>query len=768
MEEMFESRPKKSLLAAVLGAAVMLAGCSGGGGGGSPAATGGGTIGGTAGKGLLLGAKVTAYCGKSSDNDALGSTTTHATTGVYSLALSKTCSKPVEVVVEAAAGAKMLDEIKGEIDVPSGFKLRAFVPSVGAGETISKPITPFTDMAAELIEKSSAGVTAAVAANAETAIIVTVLGGNSAVYNAQPKPVADYASASTEEKQLLTLLTSVSAAATSASGSSDGEKIKTVLSTLAAQAAATVTDVTGSAYTVPSSANATTSPLATINAGLTTLQSSSDVNLAAIKADAESVKTAVTAPAATNTTTAAESGTTAVTSSTGVDAAKKLFTTLRSNLLSIYNNSETGFLQTKSKAMSDDFDNVQGAGINVRSALDSFVYAGRLAENVAENAANLGELVTNTKSGNHYLRYGYTTDDSMVCRHFVTNGSERQLAGKTVCSFDLGDSEPRYAAGSVYPIGWIGKYSVLIVERSAAGAYEYTNFIETDTCTYGDEYSCTLEKGAEQTGSYSASYSENGLTSITLVNAKYVPLVSGATDSTLNISIKRTLTSDVDGGDVSGSVVSGPLSVSLLPGSTMSRTQSTNTDAAKLVVQIKTAGFQYDGSLELSAVGESKESATFTGKVSTLSGATVTEFFNGVLSATVTEQADETKPLSATNFTKGTVTLSGKVANASDVSNITVTLVPRDHARLDASFTYNFGGSYALTAEGVLYDRDLINTPDTWTITSTDGTRLELTHSESDFGTRGSVKDRSGVEIGTITSGKSQVNFKDGTYLQLI
>lgn len=702
---------------------------------------------------------MTAYCGKESDNDSVGSTTT-GDDATYSIALSKACSKPVSIVVSFVAGAKMLDEVKGEIDVPANFKMRAYVPTVTAGTTHKKHVSPFTHMAAELADNSTAGVSAEVVNNADAAIISTVLGGNAAVYSAQPKAVADYANASADEKQLLTLLSAVSTAAQSATGTTDGEKIQTVLNTLATQAKATVTDVTAGAYKVATGASATTSPLKTLNDGLTALNSSTDTKLASIKASVSSVQTAVTAPAAANTTTAASAGTTTVAHSTGIDAAKKLFAALRENLLSLENENDTGFLQAKSKAMSEDFDTIQGTGLDVEKLLQSIDRAAQLAEDVANNnTADLGSLIPNDVYGNYYNRYYHSMDSGsmMECAYYTTDGTQLQLKNKAVCRFHAG-------ASSQTESGYSYADNVLELSRTSAGSYSYKSYVATTTYSYAD-FKETVTTTTAQTGTVSATRNANGdLTQISMTNAKFAPLVSGATDSTLNVTISTTTGTDVESADVSGSVSSGAVTLTLASGSKITSTKSSKTDTAKFVGQMKTSAFQYDGTLDLTDVAGTSGKAAFTGKISTLSAGTATEFFNGEVKADVLAQKDETQPESATNYHKGTVVLAGKVTNAGAVSSLSLTVDGTTYDQENISFTYNFGGSYSLTAIGVEYGD--VTKDDTLTVTSSDGTKVELLRQGSS--TSGTVKESGGNAIGTITSGKNQVDFTNGTYVTLL
>jgi hypothetical protein len=263
-----------------------LVGCGGGGGGGAsglaPDSPTGAVLSGTVAKGLLQKATVTAYCGLESVGTSLGSATT-AADGTYSLTLSKECTQPVEVVASANPNTTMLDELEGTIAAPSDFSMRAFA-SVADASTATQHVTPFTDMAAAIVENSvsSANVLSSdLVGNANTAVVTTVLGGNTALLTAEPLPPSEYSSSSTssDQQQLIVLLTGISQASQTATGETSGAKVKTVLTQLKTQMKQTVPKVTSAGYTVSANANSSlgsegTTPLKTINAGLDALAGS--------------------------------------------------------------------------------------------------------------------------------------------------------------------------------------------------------------------------------------------------------------------------------------------------------------------------------------------------------------------------------------------------------------------------------------------------------------------------------------------------------------
>lgn len=144
-------RLTKVLLAAVSSAALVA--CGGGGGGGTPPAPQNISVVGTAAKGLLSGADVTAF----SVTNGQVSTTPLATVqtdanGAYTLAFAPTTS-PVVILVSANATTLMLDETQTEngdflqVPAPLGLTLRSVVLPVSGTNAYPVSVNPFTEAA---------------------------------------------------------------------------------------------------------------------------------------------------------------------------------------------------------------------------------------------------------------------------------------------------------------------------------------------------------------------------------------------------------------------------------------------------------------------------------------------------------------------------------------------------------------------------------------------------------------------------------------------
>lgn len=268
------------LLTVMVAAPLVLQGCGGGGGGGagpSSSLPSTPTISGIAGKGLLLGATVTAYCGNEAPTNIIGTGTTAlssaASPGFYTIGTTASCSLPVKVVVTPGPSAMMIDEIQGTIPVPANFHLSAYIPTIGTA--VTQNISPVTDMVAAIVGSSP---NAAVVAAAQAAIINNVLGGDASVLNAAPIAPSAYSSSSDPSaKTLFVLLSAVSAAAASGSVMDNGTgrpcaDVQCVVTTLNLQATQ-LFSMASNGIQVARTASAAKSPLATFNAGIAALKS---------------------------------------------------------------------------------------------------------------------------------------------------------------------------------------------------------------------------------------------------------------------------------------------------------------------------------------------------------------------------------------------------------------------------------------------------------------------------------------------------------------
>ena len=152
-------------ISAIPAALALLSACGGGGGGGDDAGGGGGggggggsgtgTVFGTAAKGLIANGNVQAFEITGGTLVSRGTATTNAQ-GRYSLSLAGYGGGPVVVQISGGPGATMKCDVRAgcggtafgqPLPVSSAFVMRTLLPSVGAGASVNRCITPFTELA---------------------------------------------------------------------------------------------------------------------------------------------------------------------------------------------------------------------------------------------------------------------------------------------------------------------------------------------------------------------------------------------------------------------------------------------------------------------------------------------------------------------------------------------------------------------------------------------------------------------------------------------
>lgn len=210
---------KRNLLVLAISAA-LATGCGGGSStvSSTGAGTGSSTIGGGAAKGIVSGGIVKAYpldaSGKPSAT-AVGSATT-AADGTYSLQLDDTYDGTSSLLLELTADASttmICDALNGcgtgiirgaSFNPPANFKLRAILPPVTAGSSVNAQLTPYTDMAAAIIQDG--GDTSATKVQEATSKINQIVGVN--ILEVQPIDITKPASTvgATEEEQRYALM----------------------------------------------------------------------------------------------------------------------------------------------------------------------------------------------------------------------------------------------------------------------------------------------------------------------------------------------------------------------------------------------------------------------------------------------------------------------------------------------------------------------------------------------------------------------------------
>ena len=825
-------------LSVLASAVVLVAGCGGGGGGnGDPVAVPTGAIDGVVAKGFLKSAKVTAYCGNSeasADQLATGSTGSGATdAGKYSLKWTTACAKPVKLVVTGDASTTMADEATGSNVTPAaGFKLRALVADPST--TSTKHITPFTDMAAEIAGTLA---TKAAISNAESAIVKNVLGGDINAY--QAKPVAPTASAmataSADEKKLATLLTIVSAFAqddaTCKLETTDGARIKCATAAFAAQAKATVPTVSDTGYTVVITATPPATMLAAtltkMTAGTITGMTATDLSTD-ITSDASGSAAMLTSATSAMTTAASSTGGIVVVDAakdTGIQAARNLFNSVKTDLLALSDGNGNGFLDQKlSAAQADWTTNGHGSVTGLMAYMKAFERATEMASDAKTQTwavASTGSLVANaaypvagqsnlilitdsTGAAHQFVRYFASFIDgnqalAMNCRVNVADMS----LGKAGCFYGYGKASVTNPTAGSFTNFFHG---VRVAEGTTSGSYGWQDALASrvfsSTQRYAVQGTITIPVVSAQGFITQANYATAGasllpladpvndaapltgtatltrdtatgdLTALTL-KGDIVPLATGQDKSTLDISAALTSTSTSQTANISGTItnVQGAtttLTMAIASGSQIVGAIGTATTpehpiSANLITQIKTTGFQYDGTLAMGTFTADKSgdyqpaTGSFTGKISTLASGTATEFLNGTLSLNQTNLADfdPTKATSATNFLKQTASFSGKVTNGAAIYELTFIGDDSTYAQESVTLNYTRNGTQMISFTGT--KSASVNTI---TISGSGSVNAVLDNEMGDVfvGT---------TKVGSITKNPGQVSFTDGTYLLL-
>lgn len=857
------NRKAVSYLGVLAGAMLVLTACGGGGGGGdtaAPAPVVSGSVSGVAAKGIIANGVVTAYCGNSqAPADQLATGVTNAA-GEYQLSWSIACSKPVLLVVTAGTATTMADEATGTTMTPAaGFALRALLADPDT--TTVKNITPLTDMAAA-IAGSSATLTKAAAANAENAVINTVLGGDIGAY--QAKPLAPTAAALTganaDEQKLATVLTAISAFAqddaTCKTKLTDAERIQCATEAFAAQAKATVTGTSDTGYTVNPLVPARTPAMMLADTlgkikteaasgtpgGMITAAGPQALS-SIITSDSSGVGVLFMSANASVLAAAGSGGLVAVSADYGIQAARNLFNSLKTDLLSLSDGSGTGYLDQKMSAMDADWTSNGIATVTgFQKNLDALKRAVELAEEAKTAILTVpgsGVLAPNTIYPVFGGYVALVTDSNGDPDRFLRSHPDGMNCYVGVGNLGLGKAGCYYGYGqpnvpSTPP--FTGYYhAVEVAETSTSGTYAWNDYLASRTYTattysnpggyfingngnYVRTATAPTPISAQQAGTITLNWGPTTSTGIawwtifnpdgsvtdtfsaplstdawamwyawtTLnvpggggditamsVQGNIQPLVAGQDYSTLDLSGAHSLINYSQAvASLTGTVTNvkagaTTLSMALGDGSQVVHTMTypDHEISAKLVTQIKTLAFQYDGTFivngftpDLSGQYE-PTNASFSGAISTLSGGTASEFLKGTLGATISNMAayDPNLPDSASNFQKGKLTFGGKATNGGKTYELTFIADRSTFGQESVTLNYSSAGSQMISATAT-------NTDATYTtvvaLKGSGGINAVLTNGVGDVfvGT---------TKVGSVTENPSQLNFIDGTYLLL-
>lgn len=496
-----------------------------------------------------------------------------------------------------------------------------------------------------------------------------------------------------------------------------------------------------------------------------------------------------------------------------IQVATALFNTLRTDLLSLSNTNKDGFLDKKLKDAQTDFSTNADLGAFKR-VIDAMGQAAKMSASLQINAVtfpttNAGLKLVNEFSGgsptvpsiSYYLSStGYQLiADSSGKLYRVRTSSIDNFSLNYACFADIAN----YKIVTCF-LDWID----LTTTTTATGTTRnYLGFQITETAVSGATRTYSWKSGTIQravvsattvasdtfvgtplTGTTTASFNANvsppvnmGITAATL-KGDVMPFNTNVAKAVLDITENETIdaASNVKTTNLSGTVTkvmtSGgatAVTMAILSGSQGLEQMPAKTPISmKLITQIKTAAFQYDGTLSAGSFGADKTGGNFTagtmtfnGTVSTLAGGVATEFLNGALTAKLTNHAnfDSTKPVSATNFEPMTGSFEGKVTNAGTVYDLLFTIDGTAYDPQKVTLAYTKATSKLITVNATVYNFPPTGR-NTLTASNADGS-ITISVSQGPNGAIGTVNSGS-TKIGDITGNK--VVFTDGTFLTFI
>lgn len=604
-----------------------------------------------------------------------------------------------------------------------------------------------------------------------------------------------------------------------------GAKIQCALDAFAKQAVATVTSVSDTGYTVATTLP-TDTPATMLSRTLTKITTAASsgtgtgTTASLITATgSQTVSTDVTADtsgssslltsATSNLTTAAAStaGTVVVAAASGIQAARDLFNSLKNDLFALSNGSGTGYLDQKVSAMNADFTSIANTSATgsthsirvLQRALD-LAHEAKTATWTIPNVTLVANAVYPIPNSNVAieidgaaspapLRFIRSHGDGTNC--YVQFSDFTAHLGKAGCY--EGNGQPNVPLTATTFTGFY--HAVEVIESTTtSGTYTWQDFIakrnyNTTLRTFplgfypvngnGRNVAITpqVATSTSQTGTAVVTWNTaTGEVTAATINGNIQPLIPGQDFSTLdNIILTSTISATSETFNLDGTVTNvkagaTTLTVALQSGSQLvhSIASATTTDhpiSAKLITQIKTTAFQYDGTLIVDNFTKDLDpntdflpaNASFTGKISTLANGIATEFLSGTLSVTLANVAafDPTTPTSASNFLKATVTFSGKVTNGSATFELTLIVDRSTFGQESGTLNYARNGSEMVSVTGTTSA-----TTNTLTIHGSGDVSAVLTNGSGDVNI-GTTK------IGSITKNPSQVTFTDGTFLLL-
>ncbi|HAT29686.1 MAG TPA: hypothetical protein DCW29_02170 [Janthinobacterium sp.] len=747
--------------------ALTLAGCGGGGGGDSstpPTVTVTRTVAGTAAKGILKNATVSAYAvgadGKASTT-AIATGTTNKDDGTFSIQIP---SDVLTFIVEVTgnANATSADEATG-LDVPvgTGFKLRNVVKLDSAGQTtFTGSVSPLTEMITKAAESATGGLSADNITSAKTGF-ATFFGFNPE----QTKPVnsrsAAAASASPEEKLQSVFLAAISQMAV------DGALACGTKTTQSDKLSCVIDNIGKIGTLSGGKLNVNNTLSGAMDSAVTKVASNTEINhtgTTSVKPLTKDDGVIPILPPAAN----------------PILAATRLFASLRSNINALSNTANTGSLDIRADALRADFDRA-----------------------VAPLDRNLGKWVQMTTQGIDFLHAYQAGTASSGNIQFFANGS--QVGGCTIFS-DTTGTIPATAPGNAVSVGCSGMHKAVpgsftfsaghstfkraalaftIVPVSAGStSYTYTARarIETLTDNVRDpnlDVTVGTYGGTPNRARGTIEYVPSGGAISSIAFKGMMPARTDAYGVAItdNESWDLAASRSAESGNLYKYALSGAITsikngaaagtVSLAAGSFLRTEETTagqiNANSVKefsLALAAEAGGSKVQGTLVMSDVLNDKSGTdfrptkiAFSGNLSTNSA----QFFSGALTFAQTNYPafDATLPESASNYVQTSATLLGKLS-----------ITDRPVLALALNASSLAPGKVSLTGQ---YDdgSNVVNfsvsdgTPPVTKVSSVDGVSLSLNGGDSvDV-----FKDDAKVAVLNTKSG--MINFTDGSFFSL-
>lgn len=501
---------------------------------------------------------------------------------------------------------------------------------------------------------------------------------------------------------------------------------------------------------------------------------------------------------------------------TPIQAATALFNGLRTDLLSLHNTNGDGFLDKKLKDAQNDFNTNVGKTAFTNGP-PFRLEAMEMSASLQINAPTIPATTAGLKLVNEYGGGSPTVpstsyySNSPTGYQFIADKSGniyRVRASKVgpnytlsyACFVDIGN----YKTVTCF-FGWIDS----VATTTATGTIRnYRGFQVTETAVNGATRTYSWKSGTIQRSVNSTTnvYSDafvgtpfTGAATATFVAAvsppinldisagtlkgDIVPMTTNAAKTTLDITGQVTTANNVTTTNLSGTITNvdssgaATLTMTIANGSQGVEqlavgSQPGHEISVKLITQIKTAAFQYDGTLSAGSFAADKTGTNFTpgtitfnGTVSTLANGVATAFLDGVLAFNLTNQAnyDSTKPTSPTNFEAASGSFEGKVTNAGTVYDLLFSMDATAYDPQKITLAYTKGTSKLVTVTATSYSYTP-SAKNTLTASNADGS-ITVSVTQGPTGTTGTVNSGS-TKIGDITGNK--VVFTDGTFLTFI